>query len=125
MHKICTDFSSWLLQITKELNTKYIIKSVKKDETVTTKYYMCHGSSDVNLSCARKRKLKSLGSCEFNFNCTSTIKCRILSNNEHEVEFIKTHYGHQCAIEHQEISHTNSDEIASKLVAGVSEHRLT
>jgi len=117
------------MQIGKDHNAEYILSSAKKGEMVTTKYYICHRSGmykeDVDSGYARKRKLKSQGTCKLNFNCTSTIKCRVLNNCKHEVEFIKTHYGHQCDIQHLKISNTNSVEIASKLVAGVSKQRYS
>ena len=70
-----------------ESKAEYILNGWKKQEAFATKYYICHRSGlyieKIEPGSERKRKIKSQGTCKLNFNCTSTIKCKILSNDEH------------------------------------------
>jgi len=115
------------LQLVNGSNAEYYRYGITNGKEFATKYYACHRSGlfveKVAPGYTRKRKLKSQGSCKLNFNCTSTITCKIFTNNEHHIEFVKTHYGHECEIQHLKLSKCNTVQIASKLAAGVSKQR--
>ncbi|XP_050497561.1 uncharacterized protein LOC126878735 [Diabrotica virgifera virgifera] len=117
------DFTVWMAQEEKNNYIQYCKNTgVKRHKEHETSYYECiRSSKNYPTKQNRERSLKSLGSCKMLNSCTSQI---IVSKNIQTdcctVTYFKTHYGHDNDIEHLHVPKSDKENIASKLILGVS-----
>lgn len=67
-----------------------------------------------------KRASKSQGSSKMNTHCTSQIIVTKNENAECLMQYYKNHYGHGQDIQHLRLSKATRENIASKLIMGVT-----
>ncbi|XP_050315270.1 uncharacterized protein LOC126749605 [Anthonomus grandis grandis] len=104
----------------------YVISAKRnKGENTEIIYYKCNRSNinKVTIKEHRQRNLKSQGTCKLNFTCTSQIKV-VYKSNKCSIHWIKTHYNHKTELEHIRLSSRMKNEIAAKLVSGLSDQRV-
>ncbi|XP_072385917.1 uncharacterized protein [Diabrotica undecimpunctata] len=117
------DFTVWMAQEEKQNNVQYCkVTGVKRHKEQETSYYECiRSSKNYSAKKDRERALKSQGSFKMVNSCTSQI---IVSKNIQTdccvIKYFKTHYGHEDDIEHLHIPKSDKENIASKLILGVS-----
>ncbi|KAL1510064.1 hypothetical protein ABEB36_004719 [Hypothenemus hampei] len=119
-----SDFENWK-SITESLNNcSYIFKSKHSSTIGEIIYYKCNRSKTNYIAKAHKEKRlpKSQGSCKMNVLCTSEIKV-IKENGKILVEYQKCHYGHDLEIQHIRLPKSEKQNIASKLVSGITPQR--
>ncbi|XP_060516773.1 uncharacterized protein LOC132696141 [Cylas formicarius] len=71
-----------------------------------------------------KKNSKIQGTSKINSACTSQIVVQKLKNGECYVKYYKSHYGHAKDLHHLRISKVSKENIASKLVKGVSKNEI-
>lgn len=105
----------------------YIFKSSKDDPQMNNKYqvklsHICLiGKPRTQSSDPPLRRTKSQGSAKINKSCTSQIKAKInKAKNTVNVQYWKTHYGHDYDLQHIRLSKMEKANIAHKLSTGVS-----
>ena len=89
-------------------------------EDLYSKYFI--GGKRIPKIKNRKRVEKSQGCSKMQYLCTSQIKV-IQKEEKVHVMYYKTHYQHKCEIQHLRIGSKERNNIASKLMSGVSVSR--
>lgn len=117
------EFEKWIDAIQTEKNVNYVKKGA--DPKRTNIYYNCNRSAVNNkYKSLNKRITKSQGSCKLPFLCTSQIIVKVENASTFKVTWYKSHYKHNEEIEHVRIPKTEKQNVANKLVAGVSMSRI-
>ncbi|XP_072399070.1 uncharacterized protein [Diabrotica undecimpunctata] len=122
------EFDDWLEDINKKEKTEYVLtrgcKLRKTDDgTVKMYYYHCNRSykkCNIIQDEVRKRLPKIQGSEKLLFSCTSQIISSQLNNGKCIVTYYKSHYHHDNEIRHLHLSKIDKNQVANKLLAGVS-----
>ncbi|XP_031354776.1 uncharacterized protein LOC116179198 isoform X4 [Photinus pyralis] len=122
------EFQSWKSSIEKETKCSYIFKSKINSAVGFTMYYNCNrsfagkGPRDKNKQ--YKRLLKSKGSCKMSSYCTSQIKVTKKGGSDILIQWQKTHYGHTFDLKHIRLSIQDREEVALKLISGVTSEKI-
>uniref|UniRef100_A0A1Y1M411 C2H2-type domain-containing protein n=2 Tax=Photinus pyralis TaxID=7054 RepID=A0A1Y1M411_PHOPY len=122
------EFQSWKTSIEKETKCSYIFKSKVNSAVGFTMYYNCNrsftgkGPRDKNKQ--YQRLLKSKGSCKMSSCCTSQIKLIKKGGNDILIQWQKTHYGHTLDLKHVRLSVQDREEVALKLISGVTSEKI-
>ncbi|XP_050314961.1 uncharacterized protein LOC126749334 [Anthonomus grandis grandis] len=120
------EFAEWKTSMEEQYQCNYVISAKRnKGENTEIIYYKCNRSNinKVTIKEHRQRNLKSQGTCKLNFTCTSQIKV-VYKSNKCSIHWIKTHYNHKAELEHIRLSSRMKNEIAAKLVSGLSDQRV-
>lgn len=124
-------FEKWLEETCKAEKVQYILtRGAKKMQceqgAATISLYYCNrsGVQTIRLPLEqRKRATKMQGSRKLNYACTSQIKVTEM-NGSYFVEYYKTHYQHDRELKHLSIPKSEKEEIAKKLLAGLTADEL-
>ncbi|XP_029348723.1 uncharacterized protein LOC103311925 [Acyrthosiphon pisum] len=126
MISFCTEFNDWRQREEISTSTRFVQhRGVKfnKNKTVTTRKYYCHRSGVFNSKSMGKRSLKITGSCKINQCCPSFIRIVVTDNNVN-VTYCKTHHGHQNDIKFFPIPSSVQETIADKIKNGVTPNAI-
>ncbi|XP_076275530.1 uncharacterized protein LOC143206739 [Rhynchophorus ferrugineus] len=118
------DFEKWkenVERITKasfpKVTGTYIGRKIKASK------FECHRSGIYKSASKGERHLKHNGSVKMNAYCPACIRL-IQDGTKYEVEFIKTHVGHENSLANLFLSKTDREIIAAKLTAKVSKDTI-
>ena len=122
------EFTQWKSALEESQNSLYCKTTGSKekhDDTSKISYYNCNRSGKYIAKGTGKRRLKSQGSSKIGAHCTSTIQ--LIENSDtglYQVNFCKTHYGHEMQLGHIRISNEEKRIIASKRKMGIEKERI-
>lgn len=112
---------AWLISI-----PKFCISSKEKHgDGFKISYYNCNRSGKHLAKGTGRRRIKSQGSSKIGAHCTSTIQ--LIENCDaglYQVNFCKTHYGHEMQLGHIRISNKDKATIACKRKLGIEKERI-
>ena len=123
-----TEFTQWKSALEESQKSFYCKSTGSKerhDDRNKVSYYNCNRSGMYLAKGTGKRRLKSQGSSKMGAHCTSTIK--LIENSDtglYQVNFCKTHYGHETQLGHIRISNEDKRTIASKRKMGIEKERI-
>ena len=125
---IYAEFTQWKSALEESQNSFYCKSTGSKqrhDDRCIISYYNCNRSGKYLAKGTGKRRLKSQGSSKMDAHCTSTIQ--LIENSDtglYQVNFCKTHYGHEMQLGHIRISNDDKRIIASKRKMGIERERI-
>ena len=83
-------------------------------------YFYCNRSGHFETQSTGKRHIKSQGSVKINAHCTATMVETTQEYYPIQVKVCQTHYGHSKTLGHLNLTTEDKQQIAGKLVQGVS-----
>ncbi|XP_031354777.1 uncharacterized protein LOC116179198 isoform X5 [Photinus pyralis] len=105
------------------LNQKLIVQLVLRCTIIVIEVLQVgKGPRDKNKQ--YQRLLKSKGSCKMSSCCTSQIKLIKKGGNDILIQWQKTHYGHTLDLKHVRLSVQDREEVALKLISGVTSEKI-
>ena len=106
------DTDTWFVKATGE--------KITASARASTTYFYCNRSGYFDSRGTGKRVLKSQGTSKLNGYCTASMTTITTETKAINVEYFKSHYGHQVCLGHLRISDSNRKAIAGQLDQGVS-----
>lgn len=124
-HNFATKESYEVWFETQKIETGYAFMRSDKRRDHVIKYYSCNRSNlKGHISNCSKRTEKAGGSIKIHGVCPSRLTIKIWHTGETNVQFWRTHVGHDEKIRSQHLTTTEKSEIVTKLCSGVTTERI-
>lgn len=120
------DFREWMDFVARANRTQFAARASDTQARATVHRYVCHRSGLSNLkTTARRRRVKSQGSCKMGGWCTAYLNAReCLLTGAVRVNGCLTHYGHDMDVAHLRISAADRKAILAEIRRGVPFDRI-
>lgn len=120
------DFREWMDLVSRANRTQFAARASDTQARATVHRYVCHRSGLSNLkTTARRRRIKSQGSCKMGGWCTAYLNAReCLLTGAVRVNGCLTHYGHDMDVVHLRISAADRRAILAEIRRGVPFDRI-
>ncbi|KAH7966685.1 hypothetical protein HPB49_018627 [Dermacentor silvarum] len=120
------DFREWMDLVSRANRTQFAARASDTQARATVHRYVCHRSGLSNLkTTARRRRIKSQGSCKMGSWCTAYLNAReCLLTGAVRVNGCLTHYGHDMDVVHLRISAADRRAILAEIRRGVPFDRI-
>lgn len=120
------DFREWMDLVSRANRTQFAARASDTQARATVHRYVCHRSGLSNLkTTARRRRIKSQGSCKMGGWCTAYLNAReCLLTGAVRVNGCLTHYGHEMDVVHLRISAADRRAILAEIRRGVPFDRI-
>lgn len=115
------NFEEWKHVEEKETNTKFVKRGgIQTERKTKFLYFDCHRSSYFVSKSTGLRTLKTQGSNKINGICPASLKVKINSIDGHvNVNYTKTHFGHENDLGHLCLSDSERNMLAQKIASKV------
>lgn len=121
-----SDFREWMDLVSRANRTQFAARASDTQARATVHRYVCHRSGLSNVkTTARRRRIKSQGSCKMGGWCTAYLNAReCLLTGAVRVNGCLTHYGHDMDVVHLRISAADRRAILAEIRRGVPFDRI-
>ncbi|CAG9817796.1 unnamed protein product [Phaedon cochleariae] len=118
-------FKEWKVKMEEQQKSRFVQDTSAKvlgKKNIKRLYYICHRTDFLKPLKNSKRHLKNSGSNKIGRTCPAMIVASV--QDSVEVSFFSTHVGHECEIGRMPLSIDDRNQIAGKLVEGVTIQRI-